>query len=292
MKLSIFRQAKPLPKTKEEKAKSAKSAINPEVVDVSTEELLIEMVTNYCWSPFVFKGTRKQENFLSTDFAVLDIDEGLTIEEAERIISEANFMCLCLPTTSHKPEAHRFRIIFPLSRTIKDIDEYKATMEDLREVFPMSDPSCLTDTARLFFSGTMEDGFFIEGDLLEPVKPAPKPQKQGNSSFSNRGDTSAKVLVEDDIKEIITELYGEEREKIPEAVDHFIRNAHTGLSGTWTCDLNRFAYVLSLQGVEHDVIVDLTLYLAPRGELTKRDEDTIRRAVEDGIRDREEPDII
>lgn len=305
MKLSIFPEVKAVPSNKEEKQKESKKTgvirdkktkevikeYFPEVVEVIDEDDLFRILTSYAWSPSVFKGTRHEDNFMSSDFAVLDFDNGLTLDQAEQRIREANIMAFGLTSSSHTPEHHKFRVVFPLSRTVTKLEEYRATLLDLMEAFPESDPKC-KDGARFFFGCRDEDGFFVDGDLLEPIKPKPEPQKQGNSSFSNRGDTSAKVLVEDDIKDIISELYGEDREKIPEAVDHFIRNAGTGLSGTWTCDLNRFAYVLSLQGIEHDVILDLVLYLAPRGELTKRDEDTIRRAVEDGIRDREEPDLV
>lgn len=284
MRISIFPSSIALPKSKDEKIKSAKSAIVPEIVEISTDDDLIRVITSYCWSPFVFKGNRKQENFLSTDFAVLDIDEGLTIEEAELIITNANFMSLCVPTTSHTPDNHRFRIIFPLARTITNVEVFKATMEDLREVFPMADASCVGDFARLYFSGTLDDGFFTEGDLLEPVTPPITSKNAPKRSF----DPNRRVMVESDIKEIITELYGEERDSIPEVVSHFIKNAHTGLSGEWVTSLNAFVFTLSLQGIDLETIFDLVEFLAPRGELTKRDEDTIERAYKDGEKAREE----
>src|SRR5690554_3653296 len=118
MRLSIFPLAPNLPRNKEEKVEAAKKMIQPEVVEIETEDDLIRIVQEYVYSPYVFNGTRKQDNFKSCDIAVLDIDEGLTIDEAEQIISEANFTCLCLPTTSHTEEHHRFRLLFPLSRTV------------------------------------------------------------------------------------------------------------------------------------------------------------------------------
>lgn len=283
MRLSIFPKTNPLPKGKEEKNKAAKTAIQPVVVEIESDQVLIETVTSYCWSPFVFKGNRKQDNFVSTDWAVLDIDSNLTLEEAEKIISEAGFTCLALPTTSHTPDAHRFRLVLPLSRTITNTEDYVATMEDLRLAFPMADSSCVTDWSRLYFSSTNDDGFWIEGDLLEPVKAPVKPKKGATRQF----DPSKKVRVEGDIKELIKELYGEDRESVPEVVDFFLKNCSTGLEGNWITTINSFVFTLSLQSVELDVIYDLILYLAPRGELTKRDEDTIERAYKDGAEARD-----
>src|SRR5690606_4246917 len=103
----------PLPQTKADKADAAKQATIPETVEITTEDDLIRIVENYVWSPSIFTGKRAKSNFKSSDFAVLDIDDGLTIQEAEEIITEANYACLCLPSMSHTEEHHRFRLIFP-----------------------------------------------------------------------------------------------------------------------------------------------------------------------------------
>ena len=187
---------------------------------------------------------------------------------------------------SHTEEHHRFRLIFPLLKTITKELDYIATMEDLYESFPMADRSTITDTARLFFQSNMSDGFWIEGDLLEPEKGSEKAKKGAERAL----DTKPRVVVEEDLKELIGELYGEEREAIPEAVDYFIRNAPNGLEGEWTTSLNAFTFVLSLQNVDKDTIYDLVLYLAPRGEITEKDEKTIERAYLDGEQARIEND--
>lgn len=288
MKLSIFPEVtSPLPKSKDEKKEQAKFASRPylpEVAEVANEDDLLEIVTSFAWSPFVFKKARLQEDFVSTDFLVLDIDSGLTIEEAEKRVEEANMTCLCVPSTSHSTEAHRFRLIFPLSRTITKIEEFLASMSDLYESFSEADPSCVTDSARYYFAHTKDDGYWFEGELLEPTE-VKVIEKEVNKF--GRADLSKTVKVDLDTEEIVKELYGEDRLTIPEAVDFFIKNAHTGLEGNWTVSLNRFVFVLSLQGIDDDTIIDLVEYLAPNS-LDKTDQNTIKYALRDGKKSREE----
>jgi hypothetical protein len=202
----------------------------------------------------------------------------MTIEQAESIIEESGFTCLCMPSTSHLPEHHKFRLILPLSRTITDKATYSATMSDLVEVFTCADPKCVHDYARFYFSHRTDEGFWIEGDLLEPVEP-PKTNK---TELIHRFNLASKVTTPDDVKAIVAELYGEERETIPEAVAHFLTQAHTGLPGSWVMDLNSFCFVLSLQGIDLETIKDLVAYLSPMPQ-SPRELATIERAVKDGI---------
>lgn len=276
--------AKPLPKTKAEKSQEARFASRPhlpEVVEIHNDEDLCRILTSYTWSPFIFRQARLQEDFLSTDFLVLDIDSGLSIEEAEFRVIEANIACLCVVTTSHKPEAPRFRLVFPLSRTITKVEEFIASMNDLSESFPEADPSCLTDSARYYFAQTMDEGFWIEGELLVPTKPVEVPKKE-----SHKYDTTASAKVDLSIEQIVEELYGEKREYIPEAIAYFLKEAHTGLSGTWNHNLNKFCFVLTLQGIEEEVIYDLVEFLAPE-LLSKSDIATIKHSCKDGEKHRD-----
>lgn len=285
MKLSIFSKAKPLPSSKEEKTYESQFASMPhlpEVIEIATEDDLIHAVTNFVYSPSIFNGYRKEANFKSADFMVLDIDEGLTIPEAEKRCEELKLTVLCVPSTSHTPEKHKFRLIFPLLKTITDQEIFMATINKLAESFPECDPACL-HSSRFYFSSRMDDGFWLEADLLEPVVPV----KEEKRSFGPV-DTSEKVKTPIELKQLITDLYGEERTYINEHVHHFLTQAHTGLPGTWVCDLNNACFILSLQGIPEDDILDLMEYLAPRGQLTKRDVDTIKRAIRDGNKKREE----
>lgn len=245
----------------------------------------MDAVCNFAWSPFVFKKARLQEDFISTDFLVLDIDNGLKIEEAEARIENAGITCLCIPSTSHTPEAHRFRLIFPLSRTIIKIEEFLASMKDLFESFPEADPSCVTDSARYYFAHTQDDGFWFEASLLTPTEVAPPVKNK-----YDRPDTSETVKVDLSIAEIVKELYGEDREFIPEAVDFFIQHGSSGLPGNWNSSLNRCAFVLGLQNVSLEAVEDLVAFIAPYPP-DKNDMFTINRSWKQGNEARDENEV-
>jgi len=252
------------------------------MVLVETDEDLIRVVTNYAWSPNIYKTARLKDDFISTDFLVLDIDEELRIEEAEEIVAGAGITCLCLPSTSHSEENHRFRMIFPLSKTITTREVYVASMMDLVESFPQADLSCVTDFARYYFGCRQDDGFWFEGELLEPTKP---PQRLINAPMK-RFNHLDRVPVGGDIKELISELYKSDREDIPEAVDFFIRNANTGLKGEWNHALNAFVFTLGLQDIDYQTVYDITEYLAPE-PLDSKDIGTVKRAWQQGNESRE-----
>ena len=283
MKLSIFPKTKALP-TKEEKAVEARFTSKPylpEVVEVATEEDLIEVITNHAWSPSVFKEYRRQDGFISTDFVVLDIDEDMTIEEAEEVVHKLDIFTLCLPSTSHTEEEHRFRLIFPLAKTIVNKDVFEATMRKVAEHFP-ADPSCIADTARFYFGGKMVDGFLYEADLLEPVAA----QKLRNTP-RNDFDTRERVTVGESLEELVEELYGEPREKVPESIAYFLENAPDNLAGETYVRCNSFVFTAALSGLDEDRIKNVFYSLYPH-EVTDRVEKVVDKIILDGYNEREE----
>lgn len=285
MKISIFPKAKALPESKEEKSKEAWYTSNPHapvVVLIDNEDVLIDTLCNYAWSPSIFKGFRNQSNFESTDFMVLDIDNGMTITEAEKLVANMGVACLCLPSTSHTPNNHRFRLVFPLLTTIRSKPVFEATMNKLAEIFP-ADPSCVGDTARFFFGCKKTDGFWTEGDLLKPEKPV---EIQKNIS-RNSLDFSDKVEVGEDIEDLVKALYGANKDKIPEQVDYWLRQAPTGLHGEWHNTCNSAIFTLGLQGVDFDTVEEVFRTIAPE-ELDKHDIYLLERAWNDGNTTRKE----
>lgn len=277
LKISIFPSVNPLPQSKEEKKTEsfkASAPYKPEVKTVATEAELIETVTNYAWSPAVFDGTRKAENFVSCDFLVYDIDEGMTIDQADAIVTKLGLCCLCLPSPSHTELSHRFRLIFPLATSITDIESFDATWQEGAKHFSV-DEQC-SDSCRFYFGSTQNDGFWIEGKFFEPVTVSRGTEKLVHNN-------SNMLIVGDDIKATVEQIYGEPRTKVPEVVDHFIRNAHTGLKGSWVNSLNAFCFSLALTGVHNDVIVSACETLAPE-TLDKKDRYQINRAIKDGER--------
>jgi hypothetical protein len=287
VQVSIFPKAKPHPKGKEEKAKNSKfasSPYTPEVATFDTEEGLIDLITQYAWSPMVFETYRRESDFIKTDLIAFDIDDGMTIDEAEEVVESLGLAALCMPSTSHTDAHHKFRLIFPLSRSIHDIDEYKETYMKLAEFFPV-DPQC-KDACRFYFASTDEDGFWIEGDLYAPVKPKPK-----LSESFDRSRYTDTIEVGEEVEDVVRALYGEDRDKIPEQVDYFIREAHTGLPGMWHNASNSFIFTLALQDVPFERVAAVFEELAPE-PLDAHDEYLLERSYTDGQAKREDEEKV
>lgn len=281
MKISIFPKVNFLPKNKHEKALQSRLASNPNLPQemlVNTEEDLIKAVTSYGWSPSVFSGFRHNDNFVSTDFMSLDIDSGLTIEEAEKRIQNLGLACLCLPSPSHTKESHRFRLIIPLAKTILNYEDFDATWDWLQGQFPELDTQC-SDYARWYAPSKMDDGFWQDGDFLIP-------KKATIVATSTNAYKETQVEVPEDLKDMVKFLYGKERQAIPEAVEFFLTNAHTGLSGLWINALNSCVFSLALSGVDATIIEEVIQKVAP-SELDSKDTYQIRRAIRDGTKFRE-----
>ena len=278
MRLTIFPEVSPLPKNKEEKHQQSKKASTGILKTVNTDEELVQLVTTYAWSPFVFENNRRlADNFISCDLLTYDIDSGLSIDECSSIIESQKLCCLCLPSPSHTDKNPRFRIILPLARTITSAEVYAETWLRGAELFGVVDPQC-RDTARFFFSCTADDGFWQEGELFSPVVPVEKsPDYSGNSSNSL-------IEVTEDINDLVEQIYGEKRTKIPEAVDFFIRNAGTGIPGHWVNSLNAAVFSLALSGVSEEVITEVFEKLAPN-PLDAKDRYQLKRAIKDGQRE-------
>ena len=283
MQLSIFPKSKPHPKNKDEKIKNSKFASSPHkptIVEFDTEDELINIITKFAWSPMVFETYRREADFLRTDVIAFDIDDGMTIEEAEIVVDKLELAALCMPSTSHSDKHHKFRLVFPLSRTIIDMDEYKETYMKLAEYFPV-DPQC-KDGCRFYFGSTDNDGFWTDGNLYTPVKP----RKKLSETF-DRSKLTENIVVGEDVEEIVETLYGKPKEKIPEQIDYFIRNAHTGLQGTWHTCSNSFIFTLGLLNIPFERVSAVFESLAPEA-LDDHDEYLLERAYNDGQSKRED----
>lgn len=284
MKLSVFPQAKAHPVSKAEKVKESFKVSNPylpETVSIVDDASLIKYVTSYAWSPFVFSGVRHADNFVSCDFLVYDIDEGLTIDDADNILSGTNYCYLILPSPSHTAQNHRFRIIIPLAHSILDFDTYDATWLAGAKLLGVVDEQC-KDKARYYFGSRDNDGFAdFSKDFFVPVRV----EKEETKHFTPSQTTMLKVT--EDTQELVRKLYGEKRDKIPEAVDYFLRNAKTGLPGNWINSINAAAFSLSLSGVDEELIIEVFTLLAPEGELDSKDLYQVHRAWRDGQKHRE-----
>lgn len=94
-------------------------------------------------------GTRKASNFVRSDVLAVDIDGTRTIEDALADPFVQQHMTIFYTTPSHKAEAHRFRMVFALPRSIESAREMKAALRSI--ALRLGGDLSSTDAARLFY---------------------------------------------------------------------------------------------------------------------------------------------
>lgn len=135
-------------------------------------KLLGSVITNRVWSGCTWRGgIRSERNFISSDYMVLDFDNGYALEQA------INDFCDCAhiigTTKSHGQQKNgvicdRFRLVIPWNRRITDLRTYRYNMARLVRRYE-ADRACI-DGARFFWpcleivsaEYDLEGGFLIE----------------------------------------------------------------------------------------------------------------------------------
>lgn len=94
---------------------------------LSIDELIATIRSGYAilCSQLSDGSNRSSENFKGAELIAVDIDDGLTLDEAMTMDITHRAM-LIYTTASHKPDNHRFRIIFDLPVYIKEPELYRA----------------------------------------------------------------------------------------------------------------------------------------------------------------------
>ncbi len=96
----------------------------------------------------VLKGARRTENVVSAGFLAVDVDGGLTIQEALADPFTQAYAGLLYTTASHTPKAPRFRIFFPLEAALTDRDEIRLAQVGISMRY--GGDLAATDAPRLF----------------------------------------------------------------------------------------------------------------------------------------------
>lgn len=162
------------------------------------KDIFIDMITTQAWSPIVWRGgVRKEKNFLKAYFAVIDVDNGMSLKEA---INEkfADFDCLIGTTKSHGIKGDRFRVIFRLEKPIYDVNVWRATHEGLIEMFG-ADKSC-KDGARWYYpcKEIVHDAMDRQGITVghSKVEKCPDPQKTKLQNSTSTGSANIKYFID------------------------------------------------------------------------------------------------
>jgi hypothetical protein len=122
-----------------------------------------------CWLKENPEGicVRSNSNFECSDIFAIDIDSGLSLEEAFSI-REMNRALMVYTTCSHTENAHRFRIIFPLHCGVTQADEMRAVTSYYINIFG-SDANC-SDPARGFYGNRNAKIWLLADDEIIQFK--------------------------------------------------------------------------------------------------------------------------
>ncbi len=120
------------------------------------------------YSAGTFKdGIATDDNWQGQESFILDIDDGLTLDEAKKLFKE--YQCLITTTKNHQVEKNgivcdRFRIIMPLVKPINCTQsEYSETMKLIHDIeYPFADKKC-KDPSRIYFGFSAAIYFYTDG---------------------------------------------------------------------------------------------------------------------------------
>lgn len=132
-------------------------------------DLAESMASGCTFKPAYLNGT-KSTDFISQQLFGLDFDKGTSIEEEVDRCRELNIMPVFGYTTfSHKPEHHKFRLVFCNNEIIYDINKRNKLQISLMNAFDKCDESC-KDGSRMFFGGRslimLEPNNVIDGNSI------------------------------------------------------------------------------------------------------------------------------
>jgi hypothetical protein len=118
----------------------------------ATPEDLFGLLSEYGYplAPTLKSDHRIEHNFVSHSVALVDIDDGMTIEQLGQNQFYLDNGYGYYSTPSHKEDDHRFRIVFVLENDITTPLDMCCLYTGLMQTFGEADTSC-QDAARLFF---------------------------------------------------------------------------------------------------------------------------------------------
>lgn len=152
-------------------------------------KLFLKPNLHWC-SHYFINNHRTEENAqVGFNMVVLDVDGGTTIQEAQTYLADFNYHMYT--TKRHTDQEHRFRIVLPLSHTLKmDREEYRQFMENIAAWLPISlddktfqrSRKWMTHNGELF---TNSDGKNLDALLFIPKTSKSEKLKSALSDLSN-----------------------------------------------------------------------------------------------------------
>ena len=118
-------------------------------------EMLAHEVGEYgcTFSPAVYHGKRRKENYVSQQLIALDFDHGVTFSEIRQRAEHYRLPILfAYKTFSYTEEHEKFRVVFALSDVLSDSLTSEVMIAMFMKIFQECDEAC-KDSSRMFFGG-------------------------------------------------------------------------------------------------------------------------------------------
>ncbi|MBR7084573.1 MAG: DEAD/DEAH box helicase family protein [Oscillospiraceae bacterium] len=114
------------------------------------------------FSPTVFTGTRKNENFAEQQLFAIDVDDKVTFSEVKERADRYRLPVLfAYRSFSWSEEHEKFRVVFAVDRVITDSFTAQVIQKMLMSIFPESDAHC-SDLARMYYGSNKGLLYFSE----------------------------------------------------------------------------------------------------------------------------------
>ncbi|VVE38096.1 plasmid replication protein, CyRepA1 family [Pandoraea anhela] len=134
-----------------------------EPFDMTREDLAKVISMGVAFSAQYKDGQRSQANFERTGFIAVDVDHGMSWNDAIEHPYVKAHAALAYTTASHTDDHHRFRIVFQLSEPIVDAQRYRQVMVGLVGKF-LADTAC-AEPARVFYGSRGCESVVFDGIL-------------------------------------------------------------------------------------------------------------------------------
>lgn len=190
--------------------------------------------------PSIFKKdapSRKDEDVKYSKFIFIDIDNGMTIQEAQANLDSKELSYILYTSISHKEKHHKFHILVPTLQKIDSKEDYKAYWQYLHELFKFkTDNSCNTPSKvsypsakdGLVISMMYRNDLYLEAKELNAYKRVVAGYESGESNPSSVAHPDYLKMIENtnpslilvDNTDTVLRFKRDEEDKIPNVFNY------------------------------------------------------------------------
>ena len=137
---------------------------------------LVDAVDYHWVAQHLKSGYRKDDNIImGCNLAVIDVDGGASLDTAQLLLEDYRY--IMHTTKRHTDDAHRFRIIFPLTHEVQlGSKEYKGFMTNIYNWLPLECDVQTNDRARKWMTNKGKF-WYNDGELLDALQFIPQTKK-------------------------------------------------------------------------------------------------------------------